>query len=205
MFYFKLLFVASGVAVTFACVLAGIALYDIENKIVPGIMSAAAFLAATAGWLFSNAVTGSTRMRDKTFSYLNRITFDRAMSANSTELSRLWKEENIDDILVDEIKLTEYFIENYSNGRIINLLKELGNVFEEMALAVKFKSVDEAMLFAGLQDYIGLYLTRLSPFLKYFRNIPLIDGHPYGKYASEEIFAEVIWLGRRWAKSKQHF
>lgn len=203
MTYVRILFTASALCAIAAIVLLTLALGDVKSPVTGQMLTASALLAASAGWIFTNAATLAAKIKERSFDYLQNATVNKLIIDLSTQLTREWAKNGLDSMLSSDAKLANFFLANYFESEFFRSLKGLGNIIEEMAISIKFGAVDERMLRKCFGELVRMHNLRLQPFLRFYRNDPLVPNHPYGPIKFPRIFAESLWLAQRWAKMRR--
>jgi len=162
------------------------------------LIACAALVAASAGWLFNNGITSYLKIREQTLTYLKHATEGLVLTELAATLTREWKIHDLDRKSEDQESLDEFCRENYPDALFFKTLRTIANQYEVMAVAIKCGAVEERMLRLFFATTLDWAFNRLSPFLPWFRNYPVIEGHPFGEKSVRDVFSHLVWLAERW-------
>lgn len=162
------------------------------------IIAGSALLAASAGWVFNNAITVLVKVREQSLNYLKHATEGLVLPEMEASLTADWRRYDLSRVTKVEAELNEFCRANYPNLPFFKTLRMIANQYEQMAVAIKCDAVEERMLRLYFASLFDLFFSRLTPFLPWFRNYPKIDGHPFGDKSTMDAFSHCIWLADRW-------
>lgn len=158
----------------------------------PLVISAVAIV---IGVLFNGAVKLHSEMRDRAFDLLLINRKDKIYREASSNLATFFRVNNClsrDDIIQIYKSHDKYVV------KIRQSIMVVGNFFEEMAIAIKYKEVNEQIL---EEFYHGIFLRfygRISPFLPILRNEIDPKISPWGDIIRREVYCELDYLYERW-------
>lgn len=162
-------------------------------------LAASGILMASAGWIFSNAVTLRLKLREQALDYLQTATERIVLQERAAEVNRAWLDLEMNEIVDDQEKLAEFWIANFPSHSLFGALRILANSYEQMGVAIKYGAVEEGMLRAYFGTSILWFYGRMIPLLPYYRNEPPLPGNPVGAHSNPKLFSHCEWLAQRWA------
>ena len=171
---------------------------------------------AIGGVVFTNAASLHSQRRDRAFAFLAKSvddeTFFAAMrtvrnvywTARDAQLPISAIAANIHHLELERVDVNlraplQALFAEYEPDVINQAVIEVGNFFEQLAIAVKHRETNEDMLYdfyCGMFWRSYLYLVDFMPMI---RNLPNVPGHSHGEAELPEIFSSLDWLFARWA------
>lgn len=181
-----------------------------------GAIVFASALTAAAGVIFTGAATLHSQARDRAFKLLESSVEDAELFAAMKAVRDFFWRCRRDNLPIavfarfiydkDIEAVPEHcraaVIEIEGNERSADILEAVfivGNFFEQLAIAVKFKEVNEGILYefyCGMLYRSYLYMREFMPIL---RNDDQLVSHSHGAAQLPELFTTVQWIFDRWA------
>lgn len=178
------------IAIGFVVILAGVLLFPKSPKDYLILISAIAII---IGVLLTSAVTLHSQMRDRSFELLKANRDDKNYKDSMGKIVRFLKDHP--DLSKQEI--VKLYVSTETNDiALCEAIKTVGNFYEEMAIAIIHKEVNEPLL---RDFYIGIFVRfyqRIQPFLPVIRNE--VDEHPFGIKPRPEVYIRLDELYERW-------
>ena len=194
----RMLFLASAALMVLGTWLVWKALPTTNSTQSTSLIASAALVAASAGWLFNNGMTSYLKIREQTLNYLKHATEGLVLTELAANLTAEWKTNELDRIFKSTNLMDEFCRDNYPDAPIFKTLRIMANHYEQMAIAIKCGAVEERMLRLFFATTLDWFFHRLTPFLPWFRNYPVIEGHPFGQKSIPDVFSHCVWLANRW-------
>lgn len=178
--------------------------WDIKNNAV--MISA---FVAIVGFLFNSSVKLHSELRDRTFDFLkmNRESgeyldacrflgqyFNEHASITPEEAKLLISKETEDQETEDKGQSAKG--PDYAELR--KHLYIIGNLFEEMALAIKYKEVTESILADFFMGIFIRFYENAGPYIVVLRNPKTLPDSIYGERERPEVFCTLDDLYKRW-------
>ena len=153
---------------------------------------------AVAGFLFSAGVTLHAHARDRAFNLIQIIPKDKELGAAFKNVGAFFGLNNKGLDESDVIKL--YNLQSNNAIKLRGDIILVGNYFEDMALSILYKEINEEMIensfrgtFVRYYEYI-----RDNHILEVLRNNPPMNKSPFGKTIRPELFCNLDELYGRW-------
>ncbi|AZO22713.1 MAG: DUF4760 domain-containing protein [Mesorhizobium sp.] len=160
------------------------------------LVTAASIFTAGAAAVFAVAAKFQADERDRAFRFLTENVNSKELMTSMHFVGRIINSNNdIDALLARNICVSR----DTNDVALISKITYVYNFFEEMAIAVANKQVNERIL----RDYYVGTICRFTEstvvFLPIMRNFPeIIEGHPWVKRQRPDMFVNAIWLYVRW-------
>lgn len=172
--------------------------YDVQKKTFtldnPIVISA---IAIVIGVLFNAAVKLHSEMRDRAFNLILTNRLDEKYQKAATIFGEfLHNNRNVTvDVIANMYKSNDAY-----DKKVCRSVRLLGNFYEEMAIAIDYKEVNEPML---ADFYVGMFIRfyeEIRIFLPVIRDEMPAQLSPRGTGARREVYCKLDDLYRKWKR-----
>lgn len=159
-------------------------------------LTAVTVIFASVAALLAAAVKFQAEERDRAFKFLTENTNSKELIASLGFVGRVITKNEIFD---ESVAVAVYTSRDPRDKEFLAHVTNVYNFFEEMAIAIKNKQVNERIIkqfYAGPLCRFGDFTKVLLPII---RNHPeIIPEHPWGEKKRPDAFVYAEWLHERW-------
>lgn len=152
---------------------------------------------AVASFLFTSGVKLHAEARDRAFKVIAVFRKDPELEAAFQNVGAFFKLNKV----LDEKDVIQLYNSRSKNAiKLRGDISLVGNFFEEVAIAILNREINEAMVQASFSDTLVRYYEymRDKHILKVLRNNPPIDNSPFRKVRRPQIYCNLDELYKRW-------
>ena len=175
----------------------GIVIYSSRRSNLRASLIAISITIAAAGYLFNARIALHSQLRDRAFNFLLESRDSSDLSKSLKKVSLYFRRYN-----PTRQEIARLYASNSEKEEDLELhdsITTVGNFFEEMAVAIYFKEINEYLIKEYYRGSFLKFFEDIEPFLETIRGHTAEGKQILGNRNRDYVFEKLEWLYHRWS------